>query len=298
MKIVAANSATIESILALLNQVFIIDRKKEIGLERRFPFLFDQEQYDNIYTVIDNGEVVSCCVTRPITLISGGQPYRLFLLGFVATHPAYRNQGYSARLLQFVQHHLLHDQKFDGGFLWTGIQSFYSKIGWRDLPEDSIVSIIKKNDVQKSSIATREGLVVDAAFHRLFENEFTFRCSDDAVFTNDIIPATVNKFRSLTFYHKEGIKSYVSIGLQGHIGYLYLLLYESETVLPELMQDLFASFDLEKIMVNVQPHSKVLVDLKSYFQVSVESRKMGMVIQKTGNGSPLNRWFLPFIMRI
>ncbi|MDO8589479.1 MAG: GNAT family N-acetyltransferase [Armatimonadota bacterium] len=113
-------------------------------LDRAFTFTLDgyfvhyvrgdpwfKNDYCRVY--LDNGRIVSALnICRrevrvgSVTLTMGG-------IGNVGTDPEYRGKGYSSQVLRDAAL-VMRDDGMDFSILYTGINGFYERLGWRTLP--------------------------------------------------------------------------------------------------------------------------------------------------------------------
>ena len=87
-----------ESLCALVNTVFRGDGNGR--MEEQYPLLFAPENFDQIFVMVDEGEVVSHVgsLTRDVSVL--GHRLTTMSIGAVATYEAYRGQGLATRLME------------------------------------------------------------------------------------------------------------------------------------------------------------------------------------------------------
>jgi aminoglycoside 2'-N-acetyltransferase I len=76
-----------------------------------------------------DGEIVSHASVVPRELHTSGRVLHTGYVEAVATHPAYRGEGFASALLRAAGEHI--DANFALGALDTGKPSFYERFGWR-----------------------------------------------------------------------------------------------------------------------------------------------------------------------
>lgn len=130
LKISNATSANIEQILDLVNQEFILSRGKTLHIKNRYPYLFDEHNFKNIFILQNEAEsLLAVIVIKTVDLMLDGKLLRSFFFGSHVTPSLYRRLGYGRYLLKYVSDHYL-SNGFDCGVGWTRLQDHYSKSGW------------------------------------------------------------------------------------------------------------------------------------------------------------------------
>ncbi|MDA1192159.1 MAG: GNAT family N-acetyltransferase, partial [Candidatus Poribacteria bacterium] len=77
-----------------------------------------------------DGKIVSVIQIFDRQMLAHGVPLRMGGLGSVGTHPDHRGQGYNTLVLQDVVHYM-EAERYDISLLFTGINDFYARLGWR-----------------------------------------------------------------------------------------------------------------------------------------------------------------------
>ncbi len=87
-----------ESLCALVNTVFRSDGNGR--MEEQYPLLFSPENFDQVFVMVDEGNVVSHVgsLTRDTSVL--GHRLTTMSIGAVATYEAYRGQGLATRLME------------------------------------------------------------------------------------------------------------------------------------------------------------------------------------------------------
>ena len=87
-----------DSLCALVNTVFRSDGNGR--MEEQYPLLFAPENFDQVFVMVDEGEVVSHVgsLTRDTSVL--GHRLTTMSIGAVATYEAYRGQGLATRLME------------------------------------------------------------------------------------------------------------------------------------------------------------------------------------------------------
>lgn len=129
----------LEKCLDLWGNVF-----ERVGRAYFVPYFHGDPWFDRDYTrvcVVD-GRIVSAvqvCKRRvqvgSAELIMGG-------IGNVATDPEFRGKGYSSHLMRDTIR-VMRQHDMDFSVLFTGIQPFYERLGWRSVPQKTLMGHIK-----------------------------------------------------------------------------------------------------------------------------------------------------------
>lgn len=101
-----------------------------------FPPYYDGDPYYKLeYTRVweENGVLVSTVQIVKKILRIGDQTILLGGIANVGTHPDHRGRGYATALLQ-DSIRLMNEEGYHLSLLFTGIQPFYERLGWREIP--------------------------------------------------------------------------------------------------------------------------------------------------------------------
>ncbi|HEX7056299.1 MAG TPA: GNAT family N-acetyltransferase [Bacilli bacterium] len=88
---------------------------------------------DTTWLALINGQIVSAVQIFPYRMYWGSVFLKVGGIGNVATLPEYRGLGLAKRILR-MQCEYMRKNEFDLSLLLTGINSFYSRIGWQTIP--------------------------------------------------------------------------------------------------------------------------------------------------------------------
>ncbi len=92
----------VAAMLDMLNRVYHRDCTAGQGMDREFPHLFAPENWQHLYYVALDGQVVSMVGVYPQTLLLQGHPLQVWSIGCVATDPLYEKRGLATQILQQV----------------------------------------------------------------------------------------------------------------------------------------------------------------------------------------------------
>lgn len=138
-----ANNRELPDILNALDNEFVYSRMRTLPMRKRFPGLFSNAPGCNCFVLRDSANRW-CSFAASEERELGRPPHnicRVFTIGSVFTPAEYRGRGYAATLLQNIAA-FYQSQAFAGGYLWTGINQFYEKLGWQTR-DKSIVMIVR-----------------------------------------------------------------------------------------------------------------------------------------------------------
>ncbi|GAB5548582.1 MAG: hypothetical protein SangKO_083420 [Sandaracinaceae bacterium] len=126
-----AAGAAVEAV-SLINRVFVASRARSGHIVDRYPHVFGPESDSVVLAGVDAGRTVGAVVVRPVESINSVTGVRLRggMVGFVCTAEGRRGEGISTALLAAARVHM-RESGMQFGVLWTTIQSFYERIGWR-----------------------------------------------------------------------------------------------------------------------------------------------------------------------
>ncbi len=95
-----------------------------------FPLVFAPENYRNCRVLERDGRIVSHAAIFPCRFVLRDVRFKMAVIVLVATSVEHQRCGYAARLMLDLQR-TLHEEAYDLGILWTGIDDFYRKLGWQ-----------------------------------------------------------------------------------------------------------------------------------------------------------------------
>ena len=121
--------STFESLVQLVDAIFLQTRGKHGSMLARYPQLFERGNWCNIYCAMDTGCLVGSVVTRPFLYLLRGKICSAFMIGLVCVKPELQGKGIGRELVSFVTNRLIESEC--NAFLWTTIPEYYSTHGWQ-----------------------------------------------------------------------------------------------------------------------------------------------------------------------
>ena len=132
-------------LLAALDDEFIFQKGRTMGLAERFPRLLCAENLVNVHVARDGGRVVAAAASQPLVIVEGGRRWRCAGVGAVWTLKAFRSRGIASRVMRSLQE--AHAEKgTEALVLWTSIHRFYEELGWR-LDRGDVVGTSRKREL-------------------------------------------------------------------------------------------------------------------------------------------------------
>lgn len=138
--------------------------------------LYDPWQRDGLGVAVEvNNQLVSFLQIFDRTMRINSQPVRFGGIGSVGTHPHHAGKGYASLLLQHAQK-VMTQEGMAGGLLFTKIQPFYEKLGWKTLhlhEQHTAIDAIQKLPSPGYACRPFKDNDLDAV-HAIYENEQSF----------------------------------------------------------------------------------------------------------------------------
>lgn len=124
-----ADPVGLQLILTNIDTEFIFGKGRNISLEKRFPRVYSNENYKNIYLMRDKDDLYATVTVKKFLYQINNEIMNGAMIGMVYTNPACRGKGYATQLMDYVVKELEKDTDF--AILWTRIHPFYEKAGWK-----------------------------------------------------------------------------------------------------------------------------------------------------------------------
>ncbi|NKQ18368.1 GNAT family N-acetyltransferase [Brevibacillus laterosporus] len=102
------------------------------------------------YSFIDGDKVIANTSINKMTVVSNGKEYKAIQVGTVMTHPDYRNQGLSGKLMHYIIDKYEKECDFIYLFANETVLEFYPKFGFEKLQESRFY--LKVTDLKKQPI--------------------------------------------------------------------------------------------------------------------------------------------------
>lgn len=123
----------------------------DINFEEWYERGFWNDKYI-CYSYVDKEKVIANVSINKMDLIYQGKDYKALQIGTVMTHPDYRGQGLSKKLLDYVIAKYEHEYDFLYLFANDSVLEFYPKFGFERVEESSFT-------VDASDLKTRESTI-------------------------------------------------------------------------------------------------------------------------------------------
>lgn len=306
MKILNPNSNNIDQILELINKEFVLDRGKKLHIKERFPYLFDESNYQNIYFIEGEGNTIDAVmVVKTFELLFEGQIFNLFMVGSQVIHPDKRGKGIGKFLFEYVSDNYL-NKRFDLGVGWTRLQEYYIKTGWHSF-ENGIF-------VHCKELKTNYKIISSLNIVNVGTNEYSL--------LNDYrIAKNQNYIVRKKYYGIEGFGTIYSPGEESIclavindnqiIGYMYGAIVNNKAIIyeyilddinmfPKLIYNLYVEKNIDDIFINLSVDNPNCIDILMLFE-AVSIDKPELSIYKYNNIETFNKlknYYIPFTDRI
>lgn len=107
------------------------------------------------YSYVDGDQVIANASISKMTVISNGQEFSAIQVGTVMTHPAYRCQGLSEKLMNYIVTKYEHECDFIYLFANDSVLDFYPRFGFERMQESNFtlnISDYKRSHLRSSSV--------------------------------------------------------------------------------------------------------------------------------------------------
>lgn len=124
------------------------------------------------YSYVDGEKVIANASINKMTLVSSGKEYKAIQVGTVMTHPDYRNQGLSRKLMNHIIEK--YEQEYDFIYLFANesVLDFYPRFGFGKVQESSFS--LKMSDFETQPESTHSLRRLDTNNTDDFRNSFLF----------------------------------------------------------------------------------------------------------------------------
>ena len=141
-----ARPEDLKSILDLANEVMRRGQGMEPTIAIDYPFIYNQENAENIVIIKDGDCVVSSAALWMNTIEAGNGRFRAGGINCVATLPGYRGYGLATRILRAAVEYMA-EIGCHVGRLRTNIGDWYHRLGWEDAGSQCIYHLNHSNIV-------------------------------------------------------------------------------------------------------------------------------------------------------
>ena len=300
MKIVNPDKHTISSILKELNQEFIFSRNRSLTLEQRFPDLFSEKNFNNLFYLEEENQAASFLAVKPIKIESDSQVFNFFLIGDVSTHPRMRGKNMASALLNYVTDHYL-KKGYDAGILWTTKSGFYSRLGWKI--NDNAV-LIKCSTLLKPNpeISTKKITTIKLSDLMTLASQKKVKIHRNP---GDYLvkPIPSNSLHTLRTTESiiDNTPEYSVYGLCNNELYFYDYFDVVSYLKYQPLGALYAMHSIDTCYINapIYDHQSILTDCRKHFRsVEFEIQSNRMFISNSLSPELLEKIYLPFSDRI
>ncbi|WP_391205821.1 GNAT family N-acetyltransferase [Psychrobacillus sp. L4] len=107
------------------------------------------------YSYVDGDKVIANASINKMTIVSNTKEYQAIQVGTVMTHPDYRYQGLSGKLMNHIMEKYEKESDFIFLFANKSVLDFYPKFGFEKVQESSFslsISDVKKQPTQSSTL--------------------------------------------------------------------------------------------------------------------------------------------------
>ena len=245
------DSRTLPDLLRLIDNEFIYSKGRSASLTVRYPKLFSADNLENVYVACSGGTVYATTTVRKFDLLSDGQVWKGAMIGLVCTASEARGRGFGTLVMDAIVREYKNSDT-DFLVLWTGINSFYGRMGW--VTEDE--GAFSKVDIGK--ITYNNNLVIpdcyenaDFNFIELIREKFLPLRVKRVIEDYKVIPPNVDVVEYYIFEEK-GVEGYAIVGRKERTGYIYEIV-GSHNAFSVLIQSIVQNVD--NLFTNDRPDS-------------------------------------------
>ena len=306
MIVTNATKNIINKVIEIVNNEFILNRGKHLHITERYPNLFNEDNFSNIFLLNERGlEFDSVMVVKTIDINLNNKILKSFFVGSQVTVKQARGKGYGKYLFEFVSKHYI-SKGFDIGVGWTRLQEYYLKTGWHAFENGIFVECYKL----KHNLFNEYNNPVSISIVRDYKRLENYRISK---LENYIIRNTNNSIEGYGTIYTPGEESFCyQLCTKGEIeGYIYGVKSPNLTIIYEYAVDeIFHLYRLLNYLVNEKAASNIAINLSIYdghlsdilsFFETVGVNKPNLTIYKPSSLKVFNEmkyFYIPFTDRI
>jgi len=307
MNISNPTKENIDKVLSLINQEFVLDRGKYLHIKDRFPYLFSEANFPNIFFIShDNLNIDAVMAVKTVSLNFDNQVFNLFFVGSQVIHPLMRSKGLGRYLFEYVTDHYL-NKGFDLGVGWTRLQDYYIKTGWTPYENGIFVHCQKlKNSIQKD-IPIPIDCIQDFDNYTVIDNYRISKCENYIVRNKTsgiegfgtIYSPCENSFTYAAIYDNE-IIGYICGATVNDKAIIYEFVLNDLAIFPELVKHLCKERNIASLFVNTVEKYPHEIDVLSFFETSI-IEKPSLSIYRFNNievFDKIKNFYIPFTDRI
>ncbi|HVK61430.1 MAG TPA: GNAT family N-acetyltransferase [Bdellovibrionales bacterium] len=138
------------------------------SITSEYPVAFSETNRGNMRIIVDNEQVLSHAVVRPMIVKTPVGLFKVGGLGSVVTSGAHRNQGLSSQIIEScIESSRAHGCDF--AILWTNLYDFYRKMGFELVGSEVAILFDREINVDNMDLKFMESnKVAPEAIHRLY----------------------------------------------------------------------------------------------------------------------------------
>lgn len=229
-------------LVSLVDNEFIYSKGRDISLAIRYPNLFNNIKIENIFIACSEESILATTTVRRFSLANNGRTWNGAMIGFVYTLPEARGHGLGSLVMNSIIQEL-RESNIDFAVLWTGIHSFYERLGWFSEDEGAFGTI------NTSSFYDNENLIDPVTYRQInfdwieivrskYLASKVLRQKDDYA----VVPPSVNSVEYFICNNIGAAEGYAIVGRKEETGYIYEMV-GSPDVFPALIKSIGKHFD-------------------------------------------------------
>lgn len=204
----------------------------------------------NPYSIVKDGKVISNVSVNKTDMLMNGEVKHFLQLGTVMTDEAYRNQGFSRKIMEEIEKD--YNDKVDGMYLFANdsVLTFYPKFGF----EKSKEYIYSKQVSNSGTCQLEQAIMNNSIAWKQLENVMNnnaFCGKFDMVNNNELIMFYVTKFMQECVYYHSGTGTYVIAEIEGEDALIHNVFSEKLEELDAVIA-LFGA-DVKKVTLGFVP---------------------------------------------
>ncbi len=298
------------AVFELINNEFIFNKNRKIGLQVRFPYLFIETNLINLFGLYINKELCSFLSVKPMEIKFDKEKYNIFLVGFVCTKPEERGKGYSRKLMEYISEKYM-SLSNSVGILWTTITSYYEKLGWYSSDNNIFIELSVSKEIEKNRFTGSSVIDIEYLDINCLEN-FRRKCQPflpyqvnlkNTDLMNQVVPLPADYVRMMKLVYNQVDQGIIVYGLTGNKLYVYDFLFINNSAGLELLKGLLNNHLSKEIYINI-PEMETQIDLirsfdfcYDYFRINRQNHAM-YFFNDLNLFKEVNKYYVPYIHRI
>ncbi len=306
MKVTNANRNNIKFLIEEINNEFVVKRKKKVHIVERYPGLFDESNYRNIYILNENSNhFASIIIAKTVDIvIKSNRVIKAFFVGAQMTPKQHQGKGYGKYLFTYVtEKHF--NNGFDIGVGWTRLQSFYPNLGWQTFENGVLVELsgFKKaheiNGVYQCNCS--DSYAVLDKFRIKQSEEYIIRKNANGTFNGfGTIYSPAESIYCLYTKNGADVSAYLYGATNSEAVYIYETKYEQLIDFEKIVSFVFAKNPNKRIFINIYQNDPLLDKLNCYFDKTAVYQPILSIYAYRDKTifSALQSFYIPFTDRI